>query len=484
MNTNPIEKERTIRIRDLFITICQRWRSLLVCFVIGAIVLGAYGWWNSKSETISTPQQAEELGESLGEERKGVIESYASDIHSSVQQMMWLGQYNKESLLMQIDPFHLNVCELNYYIDAAVEEGQDNSKRVVIAQAYLAKLQESFLGQKISTVIAQNDGYEQKDYFESPQLIQVDKNSLNEGILTFRLFFAEEEINAEAVETLKNAIRTTEGTVGGNLGYHTITLIGESSFQYADLDILSMQEANTKRISDISDRIDKIQKAVTDTKEKQYLDYLLEYDDKDASEQDQAVVVSTERHISKKYILVGAVLGFILAVIVIIIKYIVTSTIKTSKEIEENFGLQLLGSFEGNDPFYKNRKTKLDRWLRNKKNRRNGHISEEGMAELIATKIKIEAEKKDLHHICFILDGKMSDNTGFLDAMIQKVGDDPSIKVIRNILEQPDDLAGMSEMDGVVLIEQTNRSDYEDLKTVCALCRNYQVNVIGSIVVE
>lgn len=482
MNTTQIEKERTIRIRDLFITICQRWRSLLVCFVIGAIVLGAYGWWKSGIETISTPQQAEALGERLGEERKGVVESYASDIISSTQQMIRQGQYNKESLLMQLDPFHLSVCELNYYIDDPAEGGMDNSKRAAIAQAYQAKLQESFLGQKVTTVVEKESILEAKDFFESPQLIQIDKGNVNEGILTFRVFFPE-EINAADVNGLKDAMRAAEGNVQGSVGFHTITLIGESSFQYADQDILTMQETNANRINDISERIDKIKKLITESDEKQYLDFLVKQGN-DPADTDQAVTVKAQRHFSKKYFIVGAILGLVLAAVIIIIKYIATSTIKTSKEIEENYGLQLLGSFEGNDPFYKNRKTGLDRWLRNKKNRKKGRISADEMAELIATKIKIEAEKKGLHHICLALDGKMSDNTGFLDAMIQKVGDDPSIKVIRNILEQPDDLAGMSEMDGIVLIEQTNRSDYDDLKNICELCRNYQVNVIGSIVVE
>ena len=482
MNTTQNEKERTIRIRDLFITICQRWRSLVVCFVIGAIVLGAYGWWKSGTETISTPQQAQAMGNRLGEERKGVIESYASDINSSIQQMVRQGQYNKESLLMQLDPFHLSVCEINYYIDDPAEEGMGNSKRAAIALAYLAKLQESFLGQRVTTVIEKENVLEAKEFYESPQLIQIDKGNINEGILTFRVFFSE-EVNAEDVNGLKDAMRTAEGKVQGEVGPHTITLIGESSFQYADQDILAMQEANANRIHDIAVDIDELQKLVTDSDEKQYLDYLLKQNN-DPENTDEAVTVKTQRHISKKYIIVGALLGLILAAIVIIIKYIATSTIKTSKEIEESFGLQLLGSFEGNDPFYKNRKTKLDRWLRKKRNRTKGSLSADEMTGLIATKIKIEAEKKGLHHICLALDGKMSDNTGFLDAMIQKVGDNPSIKVIRNILEQPDDLAGMSEMDGIVLIEQTNRSDYDDLKNICALCRNYQVNVIGSIVVE
>ena len=92
MNYPQYEKERTIRIRDLFITICQRWRSLIVCLIIGAVVFGAFGWWRSGGETINTPEQAAELGESLGEMRKGVIESYASDIISSSQQMARQGR--------------------------------------------------------------------------------------------------------------------------------------------------------------------------------------------------------------------------------------------------------------------------------------------------------------------------------------------------------------------------------------------------------
>ena len=483
MNYPQYEKERTIRIRDLFITICQRWRSLIVCLIIGAVVFGAFGWWRSGGETINTPEQAAELGESLGEMRKGVIESYASDIISSSQQMARQGKYNSEAPLMQLNPFHLYAYELSYFIDDTSEDGFESTDREAVAQAYLVKLQENFLGGKVAALVERENGLEQKDYYELPQVIQIDKTNIKEGILTFRILFAQEP-ETGAVTALKNAVQEAEGKVRSSFAGHAVTLIGESSFTCSDQDLLSIQEENVKRITDISDRLDKIKKAVTDSKEEQYLNYLLEQADTDDAEQGQSITVKTQRHISKKYILAGAVLGLILAAIVIIIKYIATGTIKTSKELEENFGLQLLGSFEGNDSFYKNRKTKLDRWLRNKKNRINGRISADEMAQLIATKIKIEAEKKDLHHICLALDGRMSDNTNFLDAMIQKVGSEPSIKVIRNILEQPEDLAGMSEMDGIVLIEQTNRSDYDDLKKVCALCRNYQVNVIGSIVVE
>lgn len=480
MNTTLIKKERTIHIKDLFISICQRWRSLLVCFVIGAIVLGTYGWWKSGSENIPTQQQGQTLGELIGEERKGVIESYASDIYSSTQQLILQGQYNKESLLMQLDPFHLSVYELNYYIDAFTEE-LGNSKRTAIAQAYLAKLQGSFLGQKVTTVQEGENGSETKDFYEYPQMVQVDKGDLKEGILTFRFFFPA-EANVADVDRLKEAMETAAREIPEELGHHSITLIGESSFQYTDLDILLMQETNVKRINDISDRIDKVKKTVIDPEEKQYLNYLLEQPD--VSDGGKNVSVKGQRHLSKKYILVGAVLGLILAIIVIVVKYITSGTIKSSKELEDNFGFQLLGSFEGDDPFYKNRNTKLDRWLRNKKNRINGRISCDETAEMIATKIKIEAEKKDLHHICLALDSKVSDNIAFLDVVTQNVGGEPSIKVIRNILEQPNDLVGMSEMDGIVLIEQINRSDFEDLKNVCDLCRNYRVNVIGSIVLE
>ena len=56
-----LRAEREIRIFDLFISLCQRWRSLLICLIIGAVVLGAYGWFkNSGTGDAASPETAED----------------------------------------------------------------------------------------------------------------------------------------------------------------------------------------------------------------------------------------------------------------------------------------------------------------------------------------------------------------------------------------------------------------------------------------
>ncbi len=40
-------REKEISLLDMLLYICQRWRSLIICLVIGAVVFGAYGWFKS-----------------------------------------------------------------------------------------------------------------------------------------------------------------------------------------------------------------------------------------------------------------------------------------------------------------------------------------------------------------------------------------------------------------------------------------------------
>lgn len=482
MNSASMGKERTIYIRDLLITICQRWRSLFVCLLIGAIVLGVYGWWTSGNETIRTQEQAQNQGDRLGPERKSVIESYASDIVFSTQQMIWQGEYNKNAKIMQLDPFHLYVFEVTYYIDNS-DDGLSSSKREALALSYLAKLQESFLGEKVTAVVEKEAYSEQKDYYESPQLIQVDKEELKNGILTFRLYDSEEQ--TETTQKLKTAMQAVKEKVQSELGEHQLLLIGESGFAYADLDILFIQETNTQRINDLTERIDTIKKMVINSEEQKYLDYLTSSFGKNAEDKPQETrSVKVQRHFRLKYIIIGAFLGLILAAIVILVKYLTSNAVKSQREIEETIGLQVLGSFEGNSPFYLKRKTKPDQWLRKKKNKTKDRISAEEMADVIATKIKIESEKADLHNLCLAVDKKVFDNSDFLEQLIDKIGGVPVVEVIRNIPEQSVGLEEMAAMDGAVLIEQIDRSGFDDLIRINELCRSYSVKVIGSIVVE
>ena len=205
MNQPQYENERTIRIRDLFITLCQRWRSLVICLIVGAIVLGVYGWWKNGNEVISTSEQAAVVVASLGNKRARVIESYAEDIKDSTDQIIRQGKYNKDALIMKLDPFHLYVHELKYYISGDTEWGISANNSAMV-QAYVSKLQLDFLGQKLKAVIEEEAGEKQREFYESPTLIKVDEINQASGIVIFLLYFEEGE-ETEAVSQLKEVCR-------------------------------------------------------------------------------------------------------------------------------------------------------------------------------------------------------------------------------------------------------------------------------------
>lgn len=481
MNNPQYSNEKTIRIKDLFITICQRWRSLIVCLVIGAIVLGALGWLKSVDDAIYTQDQAETIASFLGNKRAGVIESYAEDIKDSTDQMIRQGKYNKEALIMKLDPFHLYVHELKYYIRNEDGAENTNSKSSAMVQAYVSKLQDGFLGQKLKAVIEEEAGEKQREFYESPNLIKVDETNQNTGVLTFLLYFENGE-DAEAVLLLKEKMQEAKNRVEAELGNHTLSLIGESAYEFADMDILHVQEANSQRINDLTERIEKIKKQVTDPTELRYLNYLVSRTDSNVGENE--LVVKTAHHINKKYIIVGAALGLILAVIVIIIKYVGSNTIKNAKEMEELFGVPLIGKVEGEHSFYQKRKARLDRWLRNKKSEAVGNLTEEEQIRLIATRIKIAAEKKGLQKVGLVLDGTEAAGAKMAEAVMTLLEQDLKLQVIDGIFKQPESLKNFATMDGAILIEQIDKSKYDDIRTVATLCANYQVPLIGSIVIE
>ena len=103
---------------------------------------------------------------------------------------------------------------------------------------------------------------------------------------------------------------------------------------------------------------------------------------------------------------------------------------------------------------------------------------------MIATRIKIEAEKKEIQKVGLIIDKTVDAGSKMAESITALLGQDIKLQVINSIFDQPESLQEFAKMEGVVLIEQTDKSRYDDIRTTAALCANYQVQLIGSIIIE
>lgn len=347
--------DRQIRVYDLFISVCQRWRSLIICFIAGALILGAYGWWTSAKVNEAEVPKAD-----------------------------------KETAWHDV---------LNYS----------------------------------------------------------DKNDVD------RLY--ESIIQYEQMVT--------------DLGYITDELLKAETMEHIS--------AAQNNISTVKARFTEDQLA--------YLDYLMGDEDivpgdKTTYEHKSNVETSQERdgkrHIRKKFIVLGAFVGLVLAIIVIVLKYILTGTLKTEGEACDNFGLNILGRVEGDSRFYRRRKTRLDKWLKKKKHKQEGSLSYEERIELAAMQIKLAAGKRGSEKLCVIADRnvdiKSQEGNAYLEDIARKSQLD--ISILCNVLERTDMLESMSESDAAVIAFQTEKSKYNDIYEECALCKKYGLDVLGAIVVE
>ena len=359
MELREEREEREIRVFDLFISLCQRWRSLLICLIIGAVVLGAYGWYKSGSGAAVVPGQQKEITDEdwskvLGPDAMNDVQQ----LYSSIQ------EYDK---LMQ---------EQNHVSD---------------------------LSEKLE--------------------------------------------NMEHITAIQNNISSTKTRFTDDQKAYLAFLMGDTAIIPGNEDTYD-HKANVQ----------------TETE------------------------TAGGRHISKKYVVVGALLGLILAAIVIIIKYIATATLKTAGEAEENLNLQILGRFDGSNKFYDKRKTALDRWLRRVKQKNKQKLSYEESVEMVSAKLQIAAKKQDLKKVCIAVDSNVElekvQNKEFLNDIIAKIGGAPEAIILNNILGRSDALHDMAGADAVALVLQTENSRFTDAQYERVLCENYGVPVLGTIVVE
>ena len=360
MELREEREEREIRVFDLFISLCQRWRSLLICLIIGAVVLGAYGWYKSGG---SAPASTE-------------------PVDTSKKEAVWEDVLGPDAM-GEVDQLYEATQEYTRLLD--------------------------------------------------------ELNSISDA--------------NEKLESFKN-ITTAQNNISATKSRFTDDQKAYLAYLMGDTDIIPGNE---------------------DT-----------YDHKANVESEEEA--SSGRHISKKYIVVGALLGLILAAIVIIIKYIATATVKTADEVEENLNLQILGRFDGSNKFYDKRKTALDRWLRRVKQKNKRKLSYDESVEMVSAKVQIAANKQDLKKVCIAVDSNVElekvQNKDFLDAIVAKIGRTPEILVLNNILGRSDALHDMAGADGVILVLQTENSRFNDIQSERTLCEGYGLNVLGAVVVE
>lgn len=232
-----------IDLMDLFRRLCRKWKQIMVCALVSAVILGGYGYLKGKAASFTDPlDSSEEIGLTEGE--KQAVEEAVLLNH----EISGLEMYLNNSVLMQLDPYHKSRFVMLYRIDNAKRQ-----ELQAITESYLNfaanggaadalrktgswKMDKSCLSELISAY--------QKTY-SFPYQTVLDETA-GSSILTESFFYV--EITGKDAKTAKkmaldiqDVLKEYSKEVKENAGSHRLVLTSSAESMTADSGLLSQQ---------------------------------------------------------------------------------------------------------------------------------------------------------------------------------------------------------------------------------------------------
>jgi hypothetical protein len=486
-------EEREIDLLDMIADILSHWRGLLVALIIGAVLMGGFSYVKSYRNIQSTPtvEEEPELDELAVEEQLAQLEDSLSDSEKAAvlitvddeREYLYKDKYSQESVYMQLDPLNIMQTELIYRIQA---EDEDLAQR-------LGTLYKNIVGG-----VGLYDWVEQQtgiDAAYAAELISVSTNSeifvkngaqnisIGSDSLKVTVIQKDEETCGQLAAAVSSYLEQQQKNLAEELG-HELILLSETSGKIISTDVMSRQIDYGNQVSNLRSGIASAKAGFTADQQK-YYDLLngeeikdTEVDQKDTTTEEP---VSASPSVSKKYVLLGAVLfAFVYAGILFLI-YIFNSKIRVSDELQSLYHIPQIGVVVKDSK----KKFILDKWVDDLRHYGKRKFDAKQSMELAFAAVKIAAVKNKLNTICLMgcnLEAGAGSVCENLKTALEKEG--INVTVLDNVLYNAESMEKVDTMTGVVLVEKAGSTLYNEIANELALLKRQDITVLGGIIVE
>ena len=271
------------------------------------------------------------------------------------------------------------------------------------------------------------------------------------------------------------------------MGKHALILVAEDTGSVMNKELMDEQIQCRNEIASLQSTIAATKADFTEEQKKYY--ELLTWEEAEHSEQPEqpAQSVTAEENpvptpaVSKKYILLGAVLFAFVYAVVICMAYIFNTKLRVSDELQSIYGIPQIGLVVRES----GRKVFLDKWVDSLRHYGKRKFTAEQSMELAFAAIKITAVKNGLNNIC-LMGCNMSAGADkvceSLKAALEK--EQISVSVLDNVLYDAEAMEKMDAMQGAVLVEKAGSTLYNEVVGELELLKRQDIRVLGGIIVE
>lgn len=456
-----MKTEIYISIKDLIKECVRKIWIIIVAMVVFGILLAGFRYAKDKKNIANTT--VAESTEKVDVEK--IVDDLESDDYNQVMTYVDLTNYRDQNRvytadakLMKINPYKVDTVLLQYYVNA-----EDESTRKDMAAAYLSYIS----GGSLAADVVENNDLEDSSS-DIQELIQCDATGLTTGTafytentntINMYVYGVDEQDAKDIASYVKESMDAYSQKLSA-VAPHTLTLFEEQYSVTCATKLVSLKNDRFGNLITYNDRTTSYEGLLSD-KQKESAQKIVsaqkendELEDSDETGKTAKKDETPKASISKKYLVVGAFLGLVLAVVIIVLRYMFDPTIKTSKDLQMFYGTNFIGD-----------------------------VAQADGALLAASKIINMCSNRQIKKV--LIAGKMATEN---EAAIKEVVDAVEKKgivadIIGDILTDADAVQTLEARSNVVLVEAVRKSKYEDFNQEKALCESLDAQLLGYIAI-
>lgn len=456
-----MKTEIYISVKDLIKECIRKIWIIIVAMVVFGILLAGFRYAKDKKNIANTT--VAESTEKVDIEK--IVDDLESDDYNQVMTYVDLTNYRDQNRLytadaklMKINPYKVDTVLLQYYVNA-----EDENTRKDMAAAYLSYIS----GGSLAADVVENNDLEDSSS-DIQELIQCDATGLTTGTafytentntINMYVYGVDEQDAKDIASYVKESMDAYSQKLSA-VAPHTLTLFEEQYSVTCATKLVSLKNDRFGNLMTYNDRTTSYEGLLSD-KQKESAQKIVsaqkendELEDSDETGKTAKKDEAPKASISKKYLVVGAFLGLVLAVVIIVLRYMFDPTIKTSKDLQMFYGTNFIGD-----------------------------VAQADGALLAASKIINMCSNRQIKKV--LIAGKMATEN---EAAIKEVVDAVEKKgivadIIGDILTDADAVQTLEAKSNVVLVEAVRKSKYEDFNQEKALCESLDAQLLGYIAI-
>ena len=479
---------RELDLLDMIADVLSHWRGLIVVLVLGAVLLGGVSYMRS-FRTVQNVQQQEtvEQEEATVQEQLTQLEQSLDDkslatvltVLDDEKEYDLKKTYSENSIYMQLNPLQTVQTELIYQVQTT-----DANMHGQLGALYTSLLNNVGLYDWVAQQTGTEAGYvgELISAENMSNLILPSKEmTLGTNYVKVSILQSDAKACQKLTDAVKDYISEEQRQLSNELGQHALVLVSETTGVVMNKNILNYQVMCRNEIASLQSTIAAAKAAFTKEQKKYY--ELLTWEE---AEQPAQNVTSEEDPVptpavSKRYVLLGAVLFVFVYALVICMAYIFNTKLRESDELQRIYGIPQIGLVVRES----GRKVFLDKWVDSLRHYGKRKFTTEQSMELAFAAIKIAVGKNGLNNIC-LMGCNMSAGADkvceSLKAALEK--EQIGVSILDNVLYDAEAMEKMDDMQGAVLIEKAGSTLYNEVTSELELLKRQDIRVLGGIIVE